>query len=429
MLIQNKLFKKILLISIALTLLYAFLGDYPTSIGLDKLAYITAIGVDVGEIENYKISFQLSSVHSSSFDASAEGSSSSNSSNSSSSSGSPSPSFVVNTVECDSIDNGISLMNTYTDKTVDLSHCKILLISEELAKSGVSPILNSMINKLEIRPDCNIIVSRIPDEEFKDQKKPTMQDILSEFYNVTTSTENISGYTENVTLNDFYAALQDHSREPFSALGTIRNPKKQTSNSTDSSLHLDRAAKSITSTNKQPIVEILGLCVFKGDRLVGSLSGTETICHLILTNDLDTSTFSIPSPFEKDRMLDLSILLNDYSRIKINISNGSPFVNANISVKAKILSLNNSNSKITPSIVNQIETTAEQYLSEAIYNYLYKTSKNFNSDISGIGRYAAKNFSTVQDWYSYNWLSNYSSSTFKVSVDTTIISGYILTNE
>lgn len=82
---KNNILRKILLLAIALTLIYSFLGDYPTSIGLDKLAYITAIGVDVGEIENYKISFQLSSVHSSSFDPSAESSSGSGNSGSSSS--------------------------------------------------------------------------------------------------------------------------------------------------------------------------------------------------------------------------------------------------------------------------------------------------------------------------------------------------------
>lgn len=83
---KNNILRKILLLAIALTLIYSFLGDYPTSIGLDKLAYITAIGVDVGEIENYKISFQLSSVHSSSFDPSSEGSSGSGSSSGSSTS-------------------------------------------------------------------------------------------------------------------------------------------------------------------------------------------------------------------------------------------------------------------------------------------------------------------------------------------------------
>lgn len=320
-------------------------------------------------------------------------------------------------------------MNTYIDKTVDLSHCKILLISEELAKTGISSILYSMINKLEIRPDCNIIISRIPDDEFIDESKPTMQDILSQFYNITTSTENISGYTENVTLNDFYSTLQDHSREPFAALGTIRNSKKQTSNSTDSSLNLDKVAKSITSTTNKPIVEILGLAIFKEDKLINSISGTETICHLILTNDIDTSTYSIPSPFDDNRMIDLSILLNDRTKIKVDIFNGSPFVSIDISVKSKILSLNSNNIKINPSIVSQIESSTEQYLTEQMYNYLYKTSKEFNSDISGIGRYAAKNFFTINDWYSYDWLRNYSSCTFNVNVDATMISGYILTSE
>ena len=200
MLQKNRLLKKLLIIGIILSLLYSFFESYTNSATLDKSAYITAIGIDIGDVENYKVSFQISTIHSSSANLSQEEESSgSSSSGSSSSSSSNSVSFVVNTVECNSIDNGISLMNTYIDKTIDLSHCRIVVISESLAKNGLSKVLYALVNKIEIRPDCNIIISRTPDDEFTDGSKPSIQDILANFYDVITSTENISGYTENVT--------------------------------------------------------------------------------------------------------------------------------------------------------------------------------------------------------------------------------------
>ena len=33
-------------------------------------------------------------------------------------------------------------------------------------------------------------------------------------------------------------------------------------------------------------VESMGLAVFRGDKLVGELNNIETLCHLIITNDL-----------------------------------------------------------------------------------------------------------------------------------------------
>lgn len=45
------------------------------------------------------------------------------------------------------------------------------------------------------------------------------------------------------------------------------------------------------------------------------------------------------------------------------------------------------------------------------------------------GKYASKNFSTIQEWKKYNWLENYYTCSFNVNVKVSIKSGYILTNE
>ncbi len=41
---------------------------------------------------------------------------------------------VIDSVEATSVDNAISLMNTYVSKEINLSHCKVVAISSELAK-------------------------------------------------------------------------------------------------------------------------------------------------------------------------------------------------------------------------------------------------------------------------------------------------------
>ena len=60
---------------------------------------------------------------------------------------------------------------------------------------------------------------------------------------------------------------------------------------------------------------------------------------------------------------------------------------------------------------------------QKVSNYLYKTSKDFGSDICGFGVYALKNYLTIQDWYASNWLDNYRNSTFNVNVHLTVKSG------
>ena len=76
-----------------------------------------------GENSDLKISFQLSI-------PSANGSSGSSSGGDSSSDSSDT---VIDTIECTSVESGISLANGYVSKKINLAHCKVLVISEEVA--------------------------------------------------------------------------------------------------------------------------------------------------------------------------------------------------------------------------------------------------------------------------------------------------------
>ena len=58
---------------------------------------------------------------------------------------------------------------------------------------------------------------------------------------------------------------------------------------------------------------------------------------------------------------------------------------------------------------------------------LYKTAKDFKSDIAGFGRYALPKYSTWNDWTSSDWLNNYQNAFFKVNVETEIQGGYLFT--
>ena len=183
---KNDIFKKIFVFVIILSLLYSVPKYSRSGQDLDDLAYVMAIGVDVGTSAKYKISLQLSTLESSATEAATKSSDNSSGSSSSSSSGSDTSSnYIINTVETDSLDSAINISNAYVNKDINLSHCKILVLSEDIAKNGVGDIVNALINKVEVRPDCNIIISKVPAGEFTGTNKPEIGDILSKYYNVT----------------------------------------------------------------------------------------------------------------------------------------------------------------------------------------------------------------------------------------------------
>lgn len=428
--------KKIFIIAIISSILSSF-NEYSNSAqNIDDLSYAVAIGVDVGETAKYRISLQLTTMESSATESaisdSSNGSSSQGSestSNPVSSSGSTSSNYIIQTMETDSIDSALNIANSYINKTINLSHCKILLISEEIAKQGVEPLVNSLINKVETRPDCSIIVSEIPNDEFDSKNKPKIEELLSKYYDVASNLETGRGYSETIKLNEFYLTLNDTFYQPYASLGTTYNTTKNT-NEQNVSSNLDTQSKTLVTNSEKQSVEVMGLAVFKKDKLVGNLTANQTLSHQLITNELDFSTLNIPSPFNQNETLDIYISSFKSPKIKVDIQNSSPFVQINLYVAARIVSFNSYDiNLLTEEKLNLIQNTVKQHLENQLYDYFNRTAKEYNSDISGLGRYAVKNFRTIEDWRNYNWLENYQNSTFKVNIDISIKTGNLLTQE
>lgn len=429
---KNDIIKKIFIIAIIASLLSAF-GEYSNSAqNIDDLSYAVAIGVDVGETAKYRISLQLTTMESSATESAisdSSGSSGNPSSSSENSSSNTSSNYIVQTMETDSIDSALNIANSYINKTINLSHCKILLLSEEIAKKGVEPLVNSLINKVETRPDCSIIVSEIPEDEFSNENKPKIEELISKYYDVASNLETGRGYSETIKLNEFYLTLNDTFYQPYASLGTTYNTTKNTNDKNISS-DLDTQSKTLVTNSEKQSVEVMGLAVFKKDKLIGNLTAHQTLSHQLITNELDFSTLNIPSPFNPNETLDIYISSFKSPKIKVDIQNSSPFVQINLYVAARIVSFNSYDiNLLTEEKLNLIQNTVKQHLENQLYDYLNRTAKEYNSDISGLGRYAVKNFRTIEDWRNYNWLENYQNSTFKVNIDISIKTGNLLTQE
>ena len=432
---KTDIVKKIFIIAIIFSLLAAF-NEYSNSAqNIDDLSYAVAIGVDVGKTAKYRISLQLTTMESSATESAtsqSSGSSSSgqeSSSNPVSSSGSTSSNHIIQTMETDSIDSALNIANSYINKTINLSHCKILLVSEEIAKQGVEPLVNSLINKVETRPDCSIIVSKIPNDEFDNDKKPKIEELLSKYYDVASNLETGRGYSETIKLNEFYLTLNDTFFEPYASLGTTYNTTKNTNDKNVSS-DLDSQSKTLVTNSEKQSVEVMGLAVFKKDKLVGTLNANQTLSHQLISNELDFSTLNVVSPFNSNETLDIYVSTFKTPKINVDIQNSSPFIQLNLYVAARIVSFNSYEiNLLTEEKLNLVQDTVKKHLEKQIYDYLNTSAKNYKSDISGLGRFAVKNFTTLQDWKKYNWLENFQNSTFKVNVDLSIKTGNLLTQE
>lgn len=406
---MNDKVRKIIAIILFTLLLVISSTNYYGIKGIDNLAYVVAMGLDIGDNENLKLSLQISLP---------------NSSDGGSSSSSQSSSVVVDTIECPSINTGITLFNGYLGKEVNLSHCKVLVISEALAAQGISEHLYTLTNDIQFRNDTNIIISKCDAKSYLEYSAPALDKVSARYYEIAPSSSEYTGYTEKVTLNQFFSSVTDSFSSPVAILGSINSKASQDSNSNNSSSSYYIAGQ--TPISGEVSVENMGLAVFNEDKLVGELNGFESICHLIVSSKLKNAHIMIPSPIEQLEYIDLYIELKNNTKNSLKLVNSSPYITSDINITARMQSMNNDIDLNDDTTIEKVEQAAENFLKQNIYSYLYKTSKELNTDIDSFGLYSLKYFSTTAEWEQYNWLHRYKDAFFNVNIDVNLSSSYLL---
>ena len=187
------MYKKILHYTILLFLLFSsfFIVSFDArQESLEDFAYCMSLGIDVGEEENMKISFQIP----------VSSGSSSGSSGSSSSGSEQSTSSLVYTIDCESIDSGINLMNTYIAKQISLTHCAAIVVSEEYASLDIAELIYTLMNKVEISSSCLVIIARGQAQDYLNQASSSIEEASARYYDSSVVSSFSTGLIEKVTL-------------------------------------------------------------------------------------------------------------------------------------------------------------------------------------------------------------------------------------
>lgn len=406
----NVIFKIFIIVAVIVVVAFGISGSYAAE-SIDKLAYVVALALDVGTDNNIKLTIQLAKP--SSF--ASESSSSSEQSSSS----------VLTSVECSSFESGVNLLNSYISRNINLSHCKAIMISEQLAARDLSNYIYDLCNNVEVSSHANIIITKCDAIEFLKMSNPVLESFSARYYQIAPTSSKYTGYTSSITLIDFFNSIFDTCKQPVATLGNINMSSTHSTNTSTDILNKDSSyvagESPITSNNH---VETMGIAIFRDGKLVGELNGLETICHMIVSGDLQSCNIQVRNPKGDSTDVDLNIKLIGKPKNTVTLINGSAYIKTNIKLSVRVLSVDGNTDYSDEKVVSALQEKVNSYFEEIISDYLYKTSKEYNADIDGFGKYVVKNFLTTQEWKDFNWLDNYENSFFDISVDSKVKSAH-----
>ncbi len=451
---MSKNFVKIIVFFILIAIfIHAFSESY-VSHSLTNLAYVLALGIDVGEKANLKITAQFSKA--TAFDSSGGSSDSSSQ-------------IVMVSGEADSIFSGINLLNSYIGKELNLAHCNVVVFSEEFAKNGIGTQIYSLINNEEVRPSTNILVSKCSAYDYLNNVRPNIEKLTIQYFDTFSITSRLTGYISNLTIGEFYNNLSSEIKAGTAILGglnaTARTESSESStegstenssSKNDSSSKLDsqnsKSSSESTSQTSEPSnvitnpedliagsssvegergTENIGLAVFNGDKLCGELTATEAISHLLIKNKVDSCIVSIDNPFNSSSnnssKVELQLYPTKKSKVNVNIKDNIPHISIELKIDADILTLDENIDYKQADVLETFSRATTEYLEKEIYDYLTKVSKEYSTDIDNFGNKALAYFATSSEWKDFNWSEKFKKAEFDVNVDVTVISSLLIT--
>ena len=438
---MNKTSLKFLsIVILALVFIYGFSASY-TSDSIDNISYVIALAVDLCDDEkNLQVTFEF--MDTSSF-------SSEKSSNSSEA--------IIDTVNATSINSAINLLNAYVGKEVNLSHCKVIVFSDKLARKGISSEVTELMNNIQIRPSTNIIICKGNSLEYIQNSTSDLEKILTKYYDIFPNSSEYTGYTSNIMIGNFYNYLTTQEAGNLAILGSI-NPKLSSSSSENDSKNSGESSKDSSNNSSEdkesndkpnnnisisnilsgnaPIqgergTENIGLAVLKEGKYIGNLTAADTLCHTLISGEVNSFLLTINNKEIYKDYIDISLFENTPAKVIVKIENDTPIIIIKLELIGRIsgikkgINYSNESNNIN---LDELSKAVNKQLKNYLITYLNKTSSEYKCDIDYFYNLAKRNFLTLNDWQEYDWASKYENSKFEISINSNIYYSLIDSN-
>lgn len=395
---RNK-FAKVFLVSLTLLFLYGcYDGTEP-----DSLGYVVAIGVDRAKTdeEKFNITLQFANPTKISGGASQEG-------------GKGGAEGIENiTVTAPSIYSAVNVANHIISKTFVLSHTKLVVFSDEIARAGVEDLLETIGRSSDIRPNTYFAVSKGAAKDFLEAVNPETEINPVRYY--TMIFENAySGFIPKDLSQDFYFYCGSDEKSTVLPMCSVAN-KEGTDNFSDTGYQYrleDFMAGDVPSKKQE--TEVVGMALFQKDKMIGEMGDIETEIYNILTGEYNNSY--VTYRYNKTPEDPITVLQKPFKNPKIEVKTDGdvPQILIKISLEADFYSS-------TPEVAveDHLDEFSEQISSEiqAEIEKFLKSTQEFGVDIVGFGSYAKRNFLDTKSFSAYGWLEKYPTAKFDVSVD------------
>ncbi|MBN2983960.1 Ger(x)C family spore germination protein [Cohnella algarum] len=356
---------------------------------LNELAVVMALGIDLHE-EGYAVSAQVM-----------------NPSETGTQKGNPLGSSPIVTYRSvgKTIPDALQRMLSMAPRMLYLSHIRVLVFGEKLARRGVSDALDFISRSHQLRTDFFMLVA-------KNAEASDILEVVTPFEHVPAGSLYTSilishrkwAATGKVTLQQFVTELERGGSNPVLSGVRLRG-----------SLADGESVDDLKEVTPKTLIEHAGLAVFKRDRLVGWLGEPASKAVNYLLNDVESTAGFVACP--EGGVVGYAV---SRAKSKIDVAtgkDGKPEFTVKLKVEGDLNAVQCTIDLHQPSSVEEIEKRLELKLSGNVEHYIEEAQKRYGSDIFGFGEALHRQNPKAWKQYRDDWDERFKSVKIGVSAD------------
>lgn len=391
-------------------LLFITTGHFMDSREVDEEVYTITLGIDKGVNNKVRVTVQYTNYKTS---GGGEGGKDSSSQEGT----------LIDTIEAPTVLEGINMLGMIVSRRISLMHAKMLIISEELAREGIGDYISLLQRYREARGSMWIVVSKDSAEDFIIENKVTIGKNISKSIDLIFQQANYSNFFPQIKLEDFSKKMLSHYEQPYAVYAGINSlnnlvAKKNTGEpplEVVTGLYPKELARKGRNKN-----EFVGMTIFDGDKMIGSFDNYETTYFLMIIGKFTAGIVSLEDKHAKGKAIAIDMRNGRDTVVKTRFEDGKPIIDVKVNIEADIHSIQSRYIYETVENIEELNKTIKEELLKGFNDTIKKSQKELNSDVFGFGKWIAGNFTTIEDWEKYNWLSHYKDAKINVELDVNI---------
>jgi spore germination protein KC len=289
-------------------------------------------------------------------------------------------------------------------RKVYFAHTNAVVISEEVAKKGVSDILDIMDRDPGFRTTTQVFIARNASAE-KVVSTLTALDKIPVYKLVKSMdvTEQLLGENTKVTVEDLINNIVNSGKEPF-VNGVLLTGKQS----------MGRKMSNIAADKPDVIIKFDSMGIFKGPKLIGWIDGPNARGLIWVLNKVKSTDVFVDWQGKKEAIG--MIVRRSNVKILPSIRNGKPFIQVAIKAEGDLEEVNSSVDITDPVVIKKLEDMFSKEIKKEVSESI-KTVQAKKSDVFGFGETIHRAYPKTWKKLKSNWNGEFSSMDFSVKAD------------